>query len=77
MAHKTNSKEQFLFKFYNFKFSINLDVGSLNFTSTVQGGAHSLNLAYYSFPHFETNLLFLKYYKLRYPLRLVNFFDKL
>ena len=77
MAHKTNSKEQFLFKFYNFKFSINVDVGALDFTSTVQGGAHSLNLSYAFFPHFETNLLFLKYYKLRYPLRINNFFNVL
>lgn len=69
MAHKTNSKEQFLFRFYKFKFSF---TGSLD-TEFLPGNyfqaGHGLEMTKNLFPVFETNLLFLKTYEITYPLR--------
>ena len=72
MAHKTNSKEQFLFKFYNFKFSFELRpyVGSIPQTSFQ--GAYVFILTRSLFPTFETNLLSLKYYEVSYPIRITH-----
>ena len=67
MAHKTNSKEQFLLKFYNFKFSINIDHCRTLLPSSPAASAHQFQLLQKIFPVFETNLLLLKYYILRYP----------
>jgi hypothetical protein len=67
MAHKTNSKEQFLFKFYNFRFSFTLRVNPDLTPSTLSQGAYSTTLTRRLFPVFETNLLFLKYYEITYP----------
>lgn len=74
MAHKTNSKEQYLFKFYNFKFSINLKPHQNSAINSCTGGAYVLDLTSTTFPFFETNLLFLKYYKVNYPIRDTIFF---
>ena len=77
MAHKTNSKEQFLFKFYSFKFSFILH-NTLHLTSSsILQGAHSLVITKKLFPVFETNLLFLKSYEISYPVYDSNFFGKL
>jgi hypothetical protein len=67
MAHKTNSKEQFLVKFYNFKFSFELASNPKAAARTVQQGAYVMHLTKQLFPVFETNLLTLKYYEVRYP----------
>ncbi len=77
MAHKTNSKEQFLFKFYNFKFSIDLALPLRLVPSSVSQGAHSLTITRKLFPVFETNLLFLKYYQISYHVRDNKFFKSL
>ena len=77
MAHKTNSKEQFLFKFYNFKFSFNLKPRPIYVPTTVQQGAHVMALTRRLFPVFETNLLFLKYYEISYPVRVTSFLRSL
>lgn len=74
MAHKTNSKEQFLFKFYNFKFSFSLKISPKSAPSTVAQGAHSLVITKKLFPVFETNMLFLKNYEISYPVRDEHFF---
>ena len=74
MAHKTNSKEQFLFKYYNFKFSIELKLPPQSAPSTINQGAYSMVLTKELFPVFETNLLFLKYYNVSYSIRDRNFF---
>lgn len=74
MAHKTNSKEQFLFKYYNFKFSIELKLPLQSAPSTINQGAYSMVLTKELFPVFETNLLFLKYYNVSYSIRDKNFF---
>ena len=65
MAHKTFSKEQFAFKFYKFKVSIkaaldpNYQINSLNQSTS------ALLIAKNSFPVFETNMMFLKFYKIK------------
>lgn len=63
MAHKTNSKEQFVFKFYKFKACIKTRF-------TIDGGLESVNMSLLAllqtksiFPVFETNLLLLKHYR--------------
>jgi hypothetical protein len=77
MAHKTNSKEQFLFKFYNFKFSFALKTNLDLAPSTVAQGAHSLAITKSLFPVFETNMLFLKNYEVSYPVHDKGFFGQL
>jgi hypothetical protein len=77
MAHKTNSKEQFLFKFYNFKFSFSLKTSFKLAPSTVAQGAHSLSITKKLFPVFETNMLFLKSYEISYPVHDKSFFGRL
>lgn len=77
MAHKTNSKEQYLFKFYNFKLSINLKPYSNSAINSCVGGAYVLNFTNTIFPVFETNLLFLKYYNINHPVSDVAFFSSL
>lgn len=70
MAHKTNSKEQFLVKFYNFKFSFELVTNPNTVAQTVQQGAYVAGLTKELFPVFETNLLTLKYYEVHHPVGL-------
>ena len=76
MAHKTRSKEQFIFKFYHF--AITFKVNSLLMVSSnnvsVGALAYILMLTKQLFPVFETNLLYLKYYRVRYPLMDQYFF---
>jgi hypothetical protein len=75
MAHKTNSKEQFVFKFFKFKACIKTRF-------TIDGGLVSVNhsllallLTKSIFPVFETNLLLLKHYKVFLLMSDVNFFS--
>ena len=67
MAHKTNSKEQFLFKYYNFKLSADLRLEREYVPSSAAQGALALTTLETRFPVFETNVLFLKYAKVLYP----------
>ena len=77
MAHKTNSKEQFLLKYYNFKLSADLRLDSAYVPSSVAEGALALQIIENKFPVFETNVLFLKYAKVLYPFSSNHFFSKL
>ena len=77
MAHKTNSKEQFLFKVYNFCFSFKFPVSLNRQSMSVNQGAYILHLTKRLFPVFETNLLFLKYYRISYPIRDITLFKHL
>ena len=76
MAHKTRSKEQFVFKFYHFaitfKESQPLLVNSTTFSTCAL--AYILVLTKQLFPVFETNILYLKYYYVRYRLKEFHFF---
>ena len=62
MAHKTNSKEQFVFKFYKFKTSIKTHFLSTYRLESVDSSLLALLLTRSIFPIFGTNLLLLKYY---------------
>ena len=64
MAHKTNSKEQFMFKFYFFKFSTSLTTSFDDIPKSADEALLVFYLTKKSFPFFETNLLFLKYYQI-------------
>ena len=66
MAHKTNSKEQFLVKTYNFTFSFKVPTPVESFVTSQEACAHALVLTKRLFPVFETNLLSLKYYLVSY-----------
>ena len=77
MAHKTNSKEQFLFKTYNFSFSFKVPAVHPKIFTSHSACAHGLVLTKRLFPVFETNLLFLKYYRVSYPVTDSNFFRSL
>lgn len=75
MAHKTNSKEQFLFRFYKFKFSFNMSIEDQQVSKSLRQGAYAMNLTKDLFPAFETNLLFLKSYEITYPISDASFFQ--
>jgi hypothetical protein len=77
MAHKTRSKEQLLFKFYHFIVtfrSFQLPVISSITANSANRLARTLWITRRLFPFFETNLVFLKYYQVRYPLQDKYFF---
>ena len=77
MAHKTNSKEQFLFKYYNFKLSANLTLEPRFIPSSSAEAALALRIVEDKFPVFETNVLFLKYARILYPFSSNRFFQYL
>lgn len=70
MAHKTRSKEQFMFRFYSFKFSKGVTTAPSFLPRSVNCSLSVFFLIKKSFPLFETNLLFLKFYQIN-----VAFFD--
>lgn len=75
MAHKTNSKEQFVFKFYKFKACIKtrfvIDQGLKSLDQSVL----ALLLTKSIFPVFETNVLLLKYYSITLSMQDSHFFS--
>jgi hypothetical protein len=75
MAHKTNSKEQFVFRYFKFKMSINTRFLHNDFVDSINLGLLSILLSKNHFPFFETNLLLLKNYTLTFPLSDLNFFN--
>jgi len=75
MAHKTNSKEQIVFKFYKFKVSIKSNFISEYSLKSVDQGLLSLLNAKLLFPVFDTNLLFLKSYNIQTFLTDKTFFN--
>lgn len=75
MAHKTNSKEQIVFKFYKFKVSIKSNFLTEYSLKSIDQGLLSLLNAKYLFPVFDTNLLFLKNYSIQTLLTDKTFFN--
>jgi hypothetical protein len=61
MAHKTNSKEQFLFKFYKFKASIKTHFITSHRLTSVDQSLLAVLMTKKTFPFFETNVLLLKH----------------
>lgn len=77
MAHKTNSKEQYLIKTYNFAFSVKLWVESGYVNDGLRSGALMLQLSEELFPCFETNLLYLKSGSVEYATTAQKYFTNL
>jgi hypothetical protein len=75
MAHKTNSKEQIVFKFYKFKVSIKSNFLTEYSLKSIDQGLLSLLNAKSLFPVFDTNLLFLKNYNIQTLLTDKTFFN--
>jgi len=65
MAHKTFSKEQFAFKYYKFKVSIRASFEEHFSITSVEHAATSLSISKNFFPVFETNMMFLKFYRIQ------------
>lgn len=65
MAHKTFSKEQFAFKYYKFKVSVRAVFEERSQITSMGQAATSLLIAKNSFPVFETNMMFLKFYNIQ------------
>ena len=77
MAHKTNSKEQFMFKYYSFKFSARLELEDQLTASCLSQGALIAKVTTDKFPSFGTNIMFLKYARVYYPVKDIMFFRNL
>ena len=77
MAHKTNSKEQFLVKTYNYTLSFKAPASLDSQAPSQVACAHAMVLTKRLFPVFETNLLSLKYYLVSYNYSDPHFFSKL
>jgi hypothetical protein len=75
MAHKTNSKEQFVFRFFKFSISMKTYYNLSNNPSSVNNGLISLLLIRKAFPVFETNILLLKNYSIYVRVSDANFFS--
>jgi len=69
MAHKTNSQQHFKFKFFFFRLSFKAQLNETYVASNFSEGLALLLLIKQLFPFFETNLLFLKSYKLEFFIR--------
>ncbi len=75
IAHKTNSKEQFVFKFYKFKASVHTYYTVSNRLISVDQGLEALIMTKRTFPFFETNVLLLKTAKVVLSLSDSTYFD--
>jgi len=75
MAHKTNSQEQFVFKFHKYKISIKTRLTVDYAIKSIDEQLLALLLAKSIFPVFSTNLLLLKYYILGISGRDSHFFS--
>ena len=75
MAHKTNSKEQFNFKFYFYKTTFTAQVVDNFRPQTVNESLFFLLLYKTTFPVFETNLFYLKSCSVRLPSTATQFFS--
>lgn len=73
MAHKTNSKEQFMFNFYHFVFTLTIETPLAQQPSTLEQSAYTALLSKQLFPVFETNLLSLNSYLIVYASRDSNY----
>ena len=75
MAHKTNSKEQFISKYYHFKVQFIVRRSAASYSPHKTTGILNISLLD-CFPAFETNLLFLTATKIHIPLSLTNYLTR-
>lgn len=75
MAHKTRSKEQFLYSYYSFLVSFKAEIrNSINFDSPNKG-LLLVFLTKKNFQIFETNVFFLKFFKFLFSINISNFLN--
>lgn len=67
MAHKTNSKEQFMFKFYFFRAYFEGDLVNTNPIHTINHALFVLLIYKNTFPVFDTNLLYTRRCSVQIP----------
>lgn len=75
MAHKNWSKEQYKFQFYKFKISFTSFLKNEHTLPSVNSGIFFILLSKKFFPHLETNLFFLKSYKILFFIYDFNYFN--
>ena len=75
MAHKTNSKEQFVFRTFRFKVSVKTFFAAASAPSSVDAALAALYMTKAIFPIFETNLLLLKGYYIFIKMHDPKYFD--
>ena len=75
MAHKNWSKEQYQTTFYKFKISYKSLLDENFYVNSVNAGLLFSLISKRTFPTFETNLLFLKYYQFFFFLSDAKYFD--
>lgn len=75
IAHKNWSKEQFNFKFYLIKLSFKSNFRNFEVPHSVNLGFFFILTIKQHFPVFETNILFLKSYKIIFSLKDKNYFN--
>ena len=75
MAHKTNSKEQFVFRTFRFKVSIKTFFASTSAPLSVDAALSALYMTKSIFPVFETNLLLLKNYTIILKMHDAGYFN--
>lgn len=73
MAHKTNSKEQIMFKFHFFRVTFVTKWSDCWIPSSWQGAAKAAYILKKNFPVFETNVFLLKSYKASFHFSDKNF----
>ena len=66
MAHKTNSKEQYEFRFYYTVATLNFSLRPGNFVNSVNAAALSIMLCKRSLPLIATSVLLIKHYTIMY-----------
>ena len=77
IAHKNWSKEQFFFSYYVIRVSFKSALTTENRIKTLDSGLMFSLLSKSFFPVFETNILFLKSYKIMFDVSDGEFFKKL
>lgn len=75
MAHKTNSKEQFNFKFYFFRAEFKTGVDKSLWLGSVNQSLFALLIFKNTFPTLDTNLLYLKSCRVSLPYHDSKFFS--
>jgi len=75
MAHKTNSKEQYEFRFYYTVATLNFNLKSDNFVNSVNAATLSIILCKQALPLLATSVLLIKYYTITYYFNDCNFYN--
>jgi hypothetical protein len=75
MAHKTNSKEQYVFKFHKFRATISTRFASSARITSLEQSLVALLMTKNVFPIYETNILLLKHYTVLITMSDANYFN--